>query len=169
MSSILEPGQTVFVKDEAEGWLLAKVTSADGLGSDRSAVLQLHSGNQLRIDGQQSAEQFWCLADAASLVGVDDMVKMDALTEGSVLHTLTVRYAAGSIYTSVGSILVAVNPYRHLPDLYAENVMKVYAAEKTNASPAPHPFFLMELAYRGLIADRTSQSILICKCFCNIQ
>jgi Myosin head (motor domain) len=105
------------------------------------------------------------LADATSLVGVDGMVKMDAFTEGSVLHTLRMRYTAGSIYTSVGSILIAVNSYRHLPDLYAESVMEAYAAEKTNAGPAPHPFFLMELAYRGLIADRTSQSILICKWF----
>jgi myosin heavy subunit len=50
------------------------------------------------------------------------MVKM--LTKGSVLHTPRELRAAGSIHTSIGFILVAVNPCRYMLDLHAESVME---------------------------------------------
>ncbi|KAG5182130.1 P-loop containing nucleoside triphosphate hydrolase protein [Tribonema minus] len=159
--SLLETNQIVYSKHKEEGWLPATVESAQEVGGDRSAVLRLESGDRVHLKGLSSDDDKWCLADQQSLLGTDDMVKMDALTEGSVLHNLRVRYRDYTIYTAVGSILVAVNPYQPLPRLYDEARMRVYSAAATDATPPPHPYHLMELAYRGLVSDRASQSILI--------
>ena len=44
--------------------------------------------------------------------GVPDMVTLSDLNEASLLWNLRLRYDNANIYTDIGSILVAVNPYR---------------------------------------------------------
>ncbi|CAN0519600.1 unnamed protein product, partial [Laminaria digitata] len=58
------------------------------------------------------------------------------------------RYANQDIYTSVGSILAAINPYVLIPTLYDEARMDLYANMATDSGAPPHPYELMELAYR---------------------
>ena len=52
----------------------------------------------------------------------DNLLELESFTEGLVLHHIKERFARGTIYTSVGAILVAVNPYRAL-DIYDEGMM----------------------------------------------
>lgn len=58
------------------------------------------------------------------------------------------RYTNQDIYTSVGSILAAINPYVLIPSLYDADKMELYANMDTDANVPPHPYELMELAYR---------------------
>lgn len=48
----------------------------------------------------------------------------------------------------MGSILAAINPYVLIPSLYDEKCMDLYANMATDAGAPPHPYELMELAYR---------------------
>jgi myosin heavy subunit len=41
---------------------------------------------------------------------VDDMVRLDDVCEGSVLHCVASRFLEEKIYTNIGTILVSVNP-----------------------------------------------------------
>jgi myosin-5 len=45
---------------------------------------------------------------------VADLIRMAALTEETLLHNLRERYQADEIYTCIGDIVVAVNPYKQL-------------------------------------------------------
>jgi len=47
-------------------------------------------------------------------VGVKDLTRLNNLDEKSILENLRVRFQSDLIYTYVGNILVAVNPYRPL-------------------------------------------------------
>lgn len=44
----------------------------------------------------------------------DDLARMDVLTDDLLIGTLERRLSAGRIYTYIGDILIAVNPYTDL-------------------------------------------------------
>ena len=46
------------------------------------------------------------------------------VNEATLLHNLRLRYAKDLIYTYVANILIAVNPYKSLPALYAPTAIK---------------------------------------------
>ena len=58
--------------------------------------------------------------------GVEDMVTISDLNEASILWNLRIRYDNANIYTYVGSILVAVNPYRMFTDAYGLDAVAAY-------------------------------------------
>ena len=58
-----------------------------------------------------------------ALVGAPHV--LDDLSEAAILHKLRARFAQDRVYTSISSILVAVNPLRALP-IYSKEVMRQY-------------------------------------------
>lgn len=46
------------------------------------------------------------------------------VNEATLLHNLRLRYSKDLIYTYVANILIAVNPYKSLPDLYSPAAIK---------------------------------------------
>ncbi len=46
---------------------------------------------------------------------VENLVDLDELTEAAILYHIRKRFKKQLIYTFVGSILVAVNPFQRLP------------------------------------------------------
>ncbi|CAN1789964.1 XI-2 [Linum perenne] len=92
--------------------------------------------------------------------GVDDMTKLAYLHEPGVLQNLKVRYDINEIYTYTGNILIAVNPFRRLPHLYDNHMMDQYKGAAIGEL-SPHPFAVADTAYRQMINDGISQSILV--------
>jgi len=56
-------------------------------------------------------------------IGEKDILKLREFSEMSMLYTLRVRYERDEIYTFVGPILVSINPYKTIHDLYSEELM----------------------------------------------
>uniref|UniRef100_F6HS30 Myosin-6 n=1 Tax=Vitis vinifera TaxID=29760 RepID=F6HS30_VITVI len=92
--------------------------------------------------------------------GIDDMTKLAYLHEPGVLQNLRCRYDINEIYTYTGSILIAVNPFQRLPHLYDNHVMEQYKGA-VFGELSPHPFAVADSAYRLMINDGVSQSILV--------
>jgi myosin heavy subunit len=94
---------------------------------------------------------------------VSDLIKCDELTEERMLWNLKRRYDADKIYTSVGGIILSVNPYRRVP-LYTAALTRQYR-EATDVQRRnelePHLFSLAGRAYDDMIDARRSQSILV--------
>ncbi|KAG9154979.1 hypothetical protein Leryth_012167, partial [Lithospermum erythrorhizon] len=88
------------------------------------------------------------------------MTKLAYLHEPGVLQNLKSRYDINEIYTYTGSILIAVNPFRRLPHLYDSHMMAQYKGA-TFGELSPHPFAVADAAYRLMINDGISQSILV--------
>ncbi|KAH8092768.1 hypothetical protein JL720_4931 [Aureococcus anophagefferens] len=152
-------GAPCFFNDEGLGWIEGKVEKVVGVG--RSATLTLRSADG-RVTTQREASEVEA-ASSRALDGVDDMVQLDELTEATVLSTLRVRYRRKDIYTNVGGILIAVNPYETLEaQIYGEEQMHAYgSADAAFAGMTPHPYLLAEAALRALDRDRESQSFVI--------
>lgn len=92
--------------------------------------------------------------------GVDDMTKLAYLHEPGVLQNLKCRYDKDDIYTYTGNILIAVNPFKRLPKLYENDVMAKYKGA-TLGELSPHPYAIAHAAYRQMVSDKISQSILV--------
>ncbi|KAK1940599.1 Myosin-6 [Phytophthora citrophthora] len=93
----------------------------------------------------------------------EDILQMSDLSEQSLLDNLRKRYEHELIYTYVGSILIAINPYKQL-DTYSERKMTEYYGKAMGMLP-PHVFALADHAYTQLIQggalDPANQSIII--------
>ena len=53
------------------------------------------------------------------------MIHLEEFGEGDILHQLRERYKNDHIYTSIGSILCSVNPFKMLP-IYTSSVVDQY-------------------------------------------
>ncbi|KAJ0403183.1 hypothetical protein P43SY_005177 [Pythium insidiosum] len=103
---------------------------------------------------------------------VEDLTKLVHLHEPAILQVLRKRFFHGRIYTSTGSILVAVNPFRRL-DMYADSVKARYYNDGGDAEAMkrlpPHVYSVADKAFRRMLAttrgghghDKPDQTILV--------
>ncbi|XP_040433798.1 unconventional myosin-Ia [Falco naumanni] len=96
------------------------------------------------------------LLDAAA---VGDLVLLDPLTEGSLLHTLQERFHRSDIYTYIGNVVISVNPYRPLPIYTPEKVQEYHNCNFFAVKP--HIYAIADDAYRSLRDRDRDQCILI--------
>ncbi|XP_023645044.1 myosin-5 isoform X2 [Capsella rubella] len=92
--------------------------------------------------------------------GVDDMTKLSYLHEPGVLQNLGTRYELNEIYTYTGNILIAVNPFQRLPHIYETDMMEQYKRVALGEL-SPHVFAIGDAAYRAMINEGKSNSILV--------
>lgn len=92
--------------------------------------------------------------------GGDDLAALSHLDEPNVLHNLELRFSATQIYTWTGSILMALNPWRHIDGLYSSERLEEYCFFE-DVRPAPHVFAVANKAYRSMLADGRRQCILV--------
>jgi len=74
------------------------------------------------------------------LEGVPDIMHLNIICQGAVLKTTEVRYNRNDIYTGLGKILIALNPFQRL-DIYGKEYMKKYLDPKA-ANLEPHCYRL---------------------------
>ncbi|KAL5538691.1 hypothetical protein UlMin_045979 [Ulmus minor] len=92
--------------------------------------------------------------------GVDDMTKLSYLHEPGVLLNLAARYEINEIYTYTGNILIALNPFQRLSHLYDACMMERYKGAQFGKL-SPHVFAVADAAYREMINQGKSNSILV--------
>uniref|UniRef100_H3HB93 Myosin motor domain-containing protein n=1 Tax=Phytophthora ramorum TaxID=164328 RepID=H3HB93_PHYRM len=99
-----------------------------------------------------------------------DLVALPHLHEASILNALRLRYERHAIYTHIGEILISINPFQNLPQLYGDQVLQRYAYDHiaqygdqvTTTDPRePHLFAVARAAYMDIVQNSRSQSILI--------
>ncbi|XP_016385335.1 unconventional myosin-X-like isoform X1 [Sinocyclocheilus rhinocerous] len=97
---------------------------------------------------------------SSSINGVEDMATLQDLHDGAILHNLQLRYTQKSIYTYIGSILAAVNPYQSLSDLYDATAIERYSRHHLGEIP-PHIYAIANECYRSLWKRSSNQCVLI--------
>uniref|UniRef100_A0A671KXK1 Unconventional myosin-X-like n=1 Tax=Sinocyclocheilus anshuiensis TaxID=1608454 RepID=A0A671KXK1_9TELE len=96
----------------------------------------------------------------SSINGVEDMATLQDLHDGAILHNLQLRYTQKSVYTYIGSILAAVNPYQRLSDLYDATAIERYSRHHLGEIP-PHIYAIANECYRSLWKRSNNQCVLI--------
>ncbi|XP_011865309.1 PREDICTED: myosin-IIIb-like isoform X1 [Vollenhovia emeryi] len=90
---------------------------------------------------------------------MDDLAALDMLSEEAIVDQLQHRYEQAQIYTYIGDILVAVNPFTNL-GLYTGIEQKRYKGQARSDNP-PHIFAVADAAYQALLHQRQNQAIVI--------
>ncbi|XP_054862948.1 myosin-IIIa isoform X4 [Amphiprion ocellaris] len=90
---------------------------------------------------------------------VDDLATLEVLDENTVTEQLQSRYGRDQIYTYVGDILIAVNPF-HKMEIYTPQDTKMYIGAKRTANP-PHIFAVADIAYQSMVSYNADQCVVI--------
>ncbi|CAF1546007.1 unnamed protein product, partial [Adineta steineri] len=90
----------------------------------------------------------------------DDLALFPEISEQSVLYDLEMRYQQGQIYTYIGDILIALNPFDLLP-IYSRKISELYKNTQSIVSLPPHIYGYAERLYRNMIREKTSQCVVI--------
>ncbi|XP_014809353.1 PREDICTED: myosin-IIIb-like isoform X1 [Calidris pugnax] len=81
-----------------------------------------------------------------------DLASLSELDEASLLGGLRERFLGQQVYTDIGDILVAMNPFQPLP-LYGREVSERYRHPQTGTLP-PHIFAVASRAYHAMQGHR---------------
>lgn len=87
--------------------------------------------------------------DRPAVGDVQDLASLAKLDETILLEEIKERYRQDKIYTYVGDILIAVNPFKDL-GIYGKNYSDQYKHIKQSAHP-PHIFAVADAAYQALL------------------
>ncbi|EEC15052.1 myosin-IX, putative [Ixodes scapularis] len=118
------------------------------LGPDASADAQLLRDYFLRFLYHQPRDRDY-----------SDLCQLPDLTEQTLLENLKARFERGHIYTYVGSILIAVNPFKFYP-IYNPKYVGLYQNQRLGDLP-PHIFAVADAAYHAMLRSRASQCVVI--------
>uniref|UniRef100_A0A4W6FQT4 non-specific serine/threonine protein kinase n=1 Tax=Lates calcarifer TaxID=8187 RepID=A0A4W6FQT4_LATCA len=89
----------------------------------------------------------------------DDLVNLEFLDEETIISHLQRRYDELQVYTYVGDILIALNPFQNL-SIYSPQFSKLYHGVKRVDNP-PHIFATADAAYQGMVTFCKDQCIII--------
>ncbi|THG19297.1 hypothetical protein TEA_028496 [Camellia sinensis var. sinensis] len=145
-------GSQVWVEDPDVAWIDGQVSKING------SEVEIQTTNGKTVVA--SLSKIYPKDMEAPAGGVDDMTKLSYLHEPGVLQNLALRYHTNEIYTYTGSILIAINPFQRLPHLYDGHMMEQYKGAPFGEL-SPHVFAIADVAYRAMINEGKSNSILV--------
>ncbi|CAN7039790.1 unnamed protein product [Brassica oleracea var. botrytis] len=145
-------GSHVWVEDSDVAWIDGEVEKING----EEVVIQATTGKKVTA----KLSKIYPKDEEAPAAGVDDMTKLSYLHEPGVLQNLKIRYELNEIYTYTGNILIAINPFQRLPHIYDAHMMQQYKGAPFGEL-SPHVFAVADVAYRAMINEGKSNSILV--------
>ncbi|XP_059953056.1 unconventional myosin-IXa isoform X3 [Mesoplodon densirostris] len=89
----------------------------------------------------------------------DDLCSLPDLNEKTLLENLRNRFKHEKIYTYVGSILIAINPFKFLP-IYNPKYVKMYDNHQLGKLE-PHIYAVADVAYHAMLQHKRNQCIVI--------
>ncbi|BFG37188.1 hypothetical protein CerSpe_234620 [Prunus speciosa] len=145
-------GSNVWAEDPELAWIDGQVSKINGQEAE------IENANGKKIVAKLS--KIYPKDMEAPAGGVDDMTKLSYLHEPGVLQNLKIRYELNEIYTYTGNILIAINPFQRLPHIYDGHMMQQYKGAPFGEL-SPHVFAVADVAYRAMINEGKSNSILV--------
>ena len=120
----MKAGASVWVPDETEAYVLAKVSSVDG----KTLTATTKAGKSITCDISTAS------AHEPEDEKQSDLVQMVNVDVANILNARRKRHQDGAVYTSVGSagIVISVNPYRKI-DICAPSTEGERGRERSRA------------------------------------
>lgn len=188
----MDIGTEVWVKSEALVWAPGVVLDCQAVGTTGVVKVKLADGAIVTSvyaeeDDPLRANELYIRNKERRVEHLASLTGLEYLHEPALLHALSERFKHDHIYTSIGDILVAVNPLKPL-DLYSQAMIDQYkeamyqegdatsdrarssstsaamgsAGNSALADAPPHVFAIGAKAFGGLLKqNQQNQSILV--------
>ena len=89
-----------------------------------------------------------------------DLILLENIDHDNILNALKQRFDNDIFYTTIGPILIAVNPFKWVSELYTDTLKQEYANGTKSLSENPHVFAKALDAHYGLQFGK-NQSLII--------
>ena len=141
---------------DADAWALATTVDV----RDGDLVTLRRDGTDHTV--QMTRAELEALPAAVLDEAVDDLTALSSVHDATMLDTLRRRHAADEIFTSIGPVVISVNPFKPVPSCAPDSIARL--SQQGEAAP-PHVARVASVAYRKMTGDDGSppraQSILI--------
>ncbi|KAI0978866.1 hypothetical protein GJ496_010351 [Pomphorhynchus laevis] len=127
-------------------------------------ILNVRNG-QLELETDDGERLVLPMDDSVKVIPKDlvndaaDMINLSELSESSIIRNLLTRYKNNNIYTYIGSILIAINPYQQLP-VYGNDQIVKYKGKSLKDLP-PHIYAIADVSYREMQSFSQPQTLTI--------
>ena len=91
--------------------------------------------------------------------GHDDMIMLTKSNDEEIKKNLKIRYDNDYIYTYIGEVLIAVNPFKNL-HIYGSDYIDKYTGCNMNEND-PHIYAIGDDMYKNLMVDKEHQCVII--------
>ena len=157
------PGSKVYYWEPQHAWSIGEVVQDDGKhftvrGLDYSATKK----GALSTEGKLGDDRVWPVREDVLDEDVADLLDLTVLHDATIQRCLYVRYMKDMVYTNIGAIVVALNPWNFKIPWYTDDNMPSYLAEgEVVKNCAPHSWSQAHNTYHDLRRDAENQTILI--------
>ena len=149
-----EKGSYVWFNHPEETWLPALVSE----GGSGDVTVELEDSG-MEYTHPASSDVFMPM-DESNLSPADDMVKLGDLHEAALLHNIRLRFLNDDIFTYIGPILVAANPYKRI-NMFTSEFVEKYFSKPIGTLLPPHVYELANNTYVYMMRDNQDQSVVI--------
>ncbi|KAK7108574.1 unconventional myosin-VI-like isoform X2 [Littorina saxatilis] len=149
----MDGGKKVWVPHPTDGFKLGRIVD---IGADSISVEPFDApGTTINslYDRTFPAEEY-------DNKDVEDNCALMYLNEATLLNNIRIRYMKNQIYSLTANILIAINPYFEIPDLYTSATIKKYRGKSLGTLP-PHVYAIADKAFRDMKVTKASQSIIV--------
>eukprot|EP01059_Diplonema_ambulator_P036879 TRINITY_DN9461_c0_g1_i1.p1 TRINITY_DN9461_c0_g1~~TRINITY_DN9461_c0_g1_i1.p1 ORF type:complete len:1898 (+),score=795.66 TRINITY_DN9461_c0_g1_i1:54-5747(+) len=161
-----EVGVLSFFPNDDNSWLLGRVEEKNEDGKVK--VVWVDEDGNVQDEGVMAEAHTDELAPVmeGSLEKVNDLIDMPYLHEAVLLHHIRKRYWEDLVYSNIGPIVLAVNPYNFNISHYSDEHMEKYIVEKQSAlnsgsQQITHLWSVAHEAYWSMKVYDKPQSILV--------
>jgi myosin-5 len=148
-----------WIPDAQEVWALARqVGEPNANGTLKLSVIG--SDKQVTMNPQNLLETSITIEDALSTP--NDLISLPEVNQASILSCTRSRFQKKQIYTSVGTVLMTVNPFERIQGLYGLPMIKKYENPFAEGGTLPpHVYLVPSRAFADMMRSGRDQSILI--------
>jgi myosin heavy subunit len=164
LDSVWQPGKvkSCRVIESSRIKTVWEFTICNDIIPEAEITIQTNSMDKLNLEFQLVKKR-----DTNSVNMCDDMTSLAYLNEPEMLGCMQQRFSAQRIYTSIGPILIAVNPFERL-GLYESDILEAYysADQEKLRTLGPHVYQISAQAYSKMLqvkheTKRENQSVLM--------
>eukprot|EP01006_Ploeotia_vitrea_P036080 TRINITY_DN65964_c1_g1_i1.p1 TRINITY_DN65964_c1_g1~~TRINITY_DN65964_c1_g1_i1.p1 ORF type:complete len:1207 (+),score=234.46 TRINITY_DN65964_c1_g1_i1:31-3621(+) len=159
----ISAGAVAFFRSPEWNWTLGKVDSLDPKNTFTCTGSGVTKGTPQETCSKLKEDDVFVIQNQALIDECpDDLLLLTLLHDSTLMHALNSRYYQDVIYTYIGPIVVAINPFKYTIPWYQDAKMPDYLAEgEVIKKNKPHSWAVAHNTYHEMMKRSQNQCVLV--------